>query len=165
MRQEEHEYIYSPTRRGYSREKLNGGCPFCNPEVIQRESLLQTLHTNVLANFKPSVDGHILVIPSRHVVTPRELTHEEALDLHTATEEAKEKLGQLFDTTHFTVGYNQGEFAGGSVDHLHVHVVPRRRRFDSGLELIGNLHVLTVNCNDLISMFREKFPLNGKGEL
>lgn len=67
----------------------------------------------------PSAPGHILVSPRRHVGHIRELSGEE--------------LGALFQLVQtlvasgdHNIGVNDGPLAGQTINHVHVHVVPRK---------------------------------------
>lgn len=71
----------------------------------------------------PVTPGHALVIPKRHVVSFVELTAPEVLDVRDLIAD----VCQASDADDFTIGINDGRAAGRTVDHLHVHVIPRRQ--------------------------------------
>ncbi len=101
-------------------------CVFCaSPEVHAREifrtELVRAFPTNM-----PVVPGHVLVVPTRHVRVLAELTEAERAALFGGIERVKAALSRLFGATDFNHAWNEGEVAGQSVPHLHVHVLPRR---------------------------------------
>lgn len=74
----------------------------------------------------PIVPGHSLICPIRVVQTCEELTHDEwqkILELKSCLCQA---LKKAVDAEGFNFAWNQGEKAGQSVPHFHLHVVPRK---------------------------------------
>ncbi len=82
-------------------------------------------HAIAIFDGYPVSPGHALVIPKRHVATIFDLDVEEyssALDL---LRELKPYLEKEHQTGAFNVGVNCGEFAGQTVGHAHIHLIPR----------------------------------------
>lgn len=75
----------------------------------------------------PVTEAHSLVIPKRHVVTYFELGQAEINACNVLLKEAKEKI-ESADTkvTGFNIGMNNGESAGQTIFHSHIHLIPRR---------------------------------------
>lgn len=71
----------------------------------------------------PVADGHALVIPKRCIETFSDLNPAELVDLGQLIWRAQ-LASRAFD---WTIGVNDGEAAGRTVPHLHVHVIPRRQ--------------------------------------
>ena len=80
----------------------------------------------VLLNNAPYNPGHAMVIPREHVEDPTDLDDATLLDhakLKAATLAAQRRD---MDPDGVNTGQNLGDdAAGGSIDHLHTHVVPR----------------------------------------
>ncbi len=75
----------------------------------------------------PVSAGHTLVVPRRHVVSFRELTPDEwSAALRLAKQLAAELQAGDASITGFNFGANDGEAAGQSVFHCHLHLIPRR---------------------------------------
>lgn len=77
---------------------------------------------HVRADGFPVTPGHALVIPKRHVTSYLDLNADEVLDMHAQII----AVCRASDATSFTLGINEGRYAGRSVDHAHFHVIPRR---------------------------------------
>lgn len=98
-------------------------CPFCNPGpddiVLQNES--------AYARFDkyPVSPGHLLIIPRRHIPSIFEATSREIADLWDLVFRAKEYLDQKYYPEGYNIGINDGESAGQTVMHLHIHLIPR----------------------------------------
>jgi diadenosine tetraphosphate (Ap4A) HIT family hydrolase len=100
-------------------------CPFCR-RIRGRKFLLATRRTAVaIPDAHPVNPGHCLVLPKRHEPDFFELTVEEQSDMQELLWELRELLEAQHDTKSFNVGVNVGAAAGQTVDHAHVHLIPR----------------------------------------
>lgn len=89
-----------------------------------------TLHQGdrcfVILNKYPYSNGHLMVVPTRHVGTLSDATAAELTELIALTRTAEIVLTEAYEPHGLNVGMNLGKSAGaGVLDHLHVHVVPR----------------------------------------
>ena len=66
-----------------------------------------------------------MIIPRRHVASFFEITTEEESDMIDALREAKKKVESEFHPDGYNIGINDGLFAGQTVMHLHIHLIPR----------------------------------------
>lgn len=73
----------------------------------------------------PAAPGHVEIVPRRHVVSYFDLTTAEAADIHALVMAVRTLLGDRYQPDGYTIGINEGRAAGRTVDHLHVHVIPR----------------------------------------
>lgn len=100
-------------------------CPFCR-RIRGRKFLLATRRTAVaIPDAYPVNPGHCLVLPKRHEPDFFELTVQEQSDIQELLWELRELLEAEHDTKSFNVGVNVGAAAGQTVDHAHVHLIPR----------------------------------------
>ena len=76
----------------------------------------------------PVTEGHTLFIPKRHIADYFGLVPAEVSSINLLMAEQK-KLLQDSDSAidGFNIGMNCGEFAGQTVFHCHVHLIPRRK--------------------------------------
>ena len=49
---------------------------------------------------------------------------------------------ELINPKGYNIGINQGSFAGGSIDHLHIHIVPRYDAELGFIDIVGKTRVL-----------------------
>ncbi|MBU6330635.1 MAG: DEAD/DEAH box helicase family protein, partial [Acidobacteria bacterium] len=75
----------------------------------------------------PVSDGHSLVIPNREISTWWEATPEERQALFELVDVIRAQLLESHSPEGFNVGFNAGDVAGQTIDHLHIHVIPRYR--------------------------------------
>ena len=101
-------------------------CKYCNPEYQSSE---RTILANeyFFANYDnhPVSQGHMKIIPKRHVLSMEELTPEELIAFADMLFKAKDLIGKKYKPDGWNIGYNEGEAAGQTVFHLHIHLIPR----------------------------------------
>jgi superfamily II DNA or RNA helicase/diadenosine tetraphosphate (Ap4A) HIT family hydrolase len=73
----------------------------------------------------PVSPGHTLVVPRRLIATWWEATAEERFGLLELVDTVKEILDREHHPDGYNVGFNAGAAAGQTIDHLHIHVIPR----------------------------------------
>jgi len=86
--------------------------PFLDQPTLLRQNL-------------PVSQGHSLVIPRRHVGSFFELSDVERSDLLALLNQAKHELDALHQPDGYNIGINDGTAAGQTVQHLHIHLIPR----------------------------------------
>jgi diadenosine tetraphosphate (Ap4A) HIT family hydrolase len=98
-------------------------CPFC--VALPERIVTAGAHYRSIRDGFPVSPGHTLVIPLRHVLRLDELTFEESAALWRGVLETRKRLLEELHPAGFNIGANEGEAAGQTIDHLHVHVIPR----------------------------------------
>ncbi|XP_068680106.1 bis(5'-adenosyl)-triphosphatase-like [Montipora foliosa] len=102
---------------------FNFGRIILEPSVIFFRSKLSFAFVNI----KPVLPGHVLVSPVRIVERFCELTEEEVADLFTTTQKIARVIEKAYDATSLSIAIQDGPDAGQTVEHVHVHVLPRKR--------------------------------------
>lgn len=123
------------------------GCILCGirdqrADVINL-SFAESRHFIACINMYPFNPGHMLVFPKRHLLDIRDFTANEANDFHTTSCALLDALKTVYEPAGFNIGFNMGSAAGGSIAHLHQHIIPRWQREIGMAELIGG-HRVTV---------------------
>jgi ATP adenylyltransferase len=101
------------------------GCLFC--EISKQRIIYENALAYAVRDHYPVTPGHALVIPKRHVVQYFDLSRPEL-------NACNELLGEVRSVTErddqeiegFNIGVNNGETAGQSIFHCHIHLIPRR---------------------------------------
>jgi ATP adenylyltransferase len=132
-----------------------------HPEVEQLE-VYRTSAFLVSLNLYPYNPGHLMLVPLRHVESPTELTDDEALALHHLQTLALKVIGSLYPAQGFNIGYNLGQAGGGSIAHLHLHVVPRFRNEQGFMTTIGQTHILVESPAEMLAKFQRAFSIQYK---
>ena len=99
-------------------------CPFCDVDASKIQ-LENEVGIAILDAF-PVSEGHILVVPKKHVTSLYDLAPNEQAALWQLVSEVRGHLSQKFHPDGFNIGINDGQAAGQTVMHAHIHVIPRR---------------------------------------
>ena len=101
------------------------GCLFCE---IQKERILdQDDLFYVIRDGFPVTDLHTLVIPKRHVETYFDLYQPELNSCNRIIKKLKHQIEKDdVSVKGFNIGINNGELAGQTIFHCHIHLIPSR---------------------------------------
>lgn len=105
--------------------------------IVHRSAL-----SYLLLNRYPYNPGHLLVVPLREVVEIEELNATERADLFEELVFGKRLLAAAMKPDGFNVGFNLGSAAGGSIAHLHGHIVPRWNGDNNFMPVLGQTRTL-----------------------
>ena len=105
-------------------------CPFCRKPKENRDKenylLIRGETFFLILNTYPYSNGHLLVVPYKHVSRLDGLEERELLELMLLTRKAMGLLEEAIQPQGFNIGMNLGKVAGAGIeDHLHLHIVPR----------------------------------------
>ena len=129
------DYRDRSTRNVEVRETLDGctdaieapvDCLFCrvNDSSVNTIFLESSKFYVRLDNF-PATKGHVEIVPKEHVVSLFDLSATDIAEAYDLMRAAQEKLKQEYNPDGFTIGINDGHAAGRTIDHLHIHLIPR----------------------------------------
>lgn len=104
--------------------KKKVGCPFCNDEIVAN-AFLESEKFRVVYNLSPILPGHSMVIPKGHTESLMDLTDDELGEFVRLGRRAVEVLLRVFNASAFNWTIQEGESAGQTVSHLHLHLIPR----------------------------------------
>lgn len=99
-------------------------CPFCSPDS-ERELIVESATAYAIFDKFPVSEGHALIIPKRHCANYFELSFKEQAACVFMLNKVKEIISADNNPDGFNIGINIGEFAGQTVDHVHIHLIPR----------------------------------------
>ena len=68
-------------RKMFSISPFTNHCPFCNEAILTRQKFYEDELVLALVTHKPSVPGHLLIIPKRHIERFEMLTDEELVQI------------------------------------------------------------------------------------
>lgn len=96
-----------------------------NPNIASR-LITQNDLAFAFPSLMPIVPGHTLVCPKRVVTTMDELTNQELIAIMQLRKALREAMIKTFDAEGFNYAWNEGNIAGQTVPHLHLHMLPRK---------------------------------------
>ena len=160
--------LWAPWRMDYvtGTDPAPKGCFICAAAASGAEGGLvveRAERTLTLMNRFPYSSGHVMVAPRRHAPDLRDLTAEESLAVMAATQRALEALSSVMQPGGFNVGFNLGAAAGASVDHLHLHVVPRWASDTNFMPVLADVKVLPEHLEVTAGRLREALARSGAG--
>jgi ATP adenylyltransferase len=164
------ERLWSPWRLAYvtSTSSKPDGCIFCDVSAPvegssgdpERDSLVLIHGRNcyVILNLYPYNNGHLMVVPRRHIGSLASATTDELSELMQFTRDAEVAITEAYQPQGINVGINLGRPAGaGIVDHVHVHLVPRWTGDTNFMSVVGNTRVLPEDMGETAMRLRPIF--------
>jgi ATP adenylyltransferase len=135
---------FASWRMAYIKGEKPQGCVFCKSGARQDDLLLwEGPSCLVMLNRYPYNNGHLMVMPSRHVSGLEDLTGVERAELFDLLERSVRILREALHPDGFNIGINLGRAAGAGVeDHLHIHVVPRWSGDTNAITVIGETRII-----------------------
>lgn len=105
----------------------NNPCLFCDRENQKFKLIAENDFCVARWDEFPVSRGHALVIPKNHLLSFFDLKGEEILKIFSLMRETKNVIQAQYNPDGFNIGINDGEVAGRTVHHLHIHIIPRYR--------------------------------------
>lgn len=91
--------------------------------ILPNHILIETNYTFVFLSHKPFLKYHLLVSPKREVIMLQDLNNEEYYDFFNVIKKLIKTLNKISNSQTLTI--QNGEEAGQTIKHLHMHVIPR----------------------------------------
>jgi ATP adenylyltransferase len=156
------DHLWSPWRFAYiTGERTTAGCVFCDALTETDADSLVVFRGStcfVILNLFPYNNGHLMVVPNRHVGTLAAATSEELSELIELTRRSEVALTEAYAPHGMNVGINLGKPAGaGILDHLHIHVVPRWNGDTNFITVVGQTRVLAEELPAVAEKLRPIF--------
>lgn len=102
-----------------------GRCVFCgHDEVQQYHEIYEENNVYMTVPAYAYIDGHLLVIPRRHVHSVKELTSGEWDTMRKMFYLAKKMIREVYGVKGMQIVQKEGQDAQSTVEHLHFHCVP-----------------------------------------
>ncbi len=99
-------------------------CKIANGE-IPSATLYEDEDFRVILDLGPAAKGHALILPKEHAANLFELPDELAAKALVVAKKVGTKLYKGLGAEGFNVVQNNGELAGQTVFHFHMHLIPR----------------------------------------
>ena len=114
-------------------------CIFC--KIIAGEIPSHTLYENdefkVILDVGPATKGHALILPKNHYANLYELPEEDAAEAFKLAKKMMIKMTEKLNCDGFNIVQNNGEVAGQTVFHFHMHLIPRYKNDGEILKYIA----------------------------
>jgi histidine triad (HIT) family protein len=106
---------------------MKQGCIFCNIAhgIMESVTLFENLEFRVILDKFPAAKGHVLILPKEHIEDIYELDAETAGKIFALATIVAKAMREVLDCEGLNVLQNNGEVAGQTVHHFHLHLIPR----------------------------------------
>ena len=94
---------------------ITSSCIFCRSAL-----------SYAFVNKKPITPGHVLVASDREVARFADLSPDEVSDMFKLVHRISPVIERVYEATSLTIAIQDGKDAGQSIEHVHVHIVPRK---------------------------------------
>lgn len=159
--------MWSPWRSAYiesfKSKSEEEKCIFCaaeNQNIEDDDSLIvfKGKSVFVVLNLYPYNNGHLMVVPYRHICTINDLTNEENAEIMKMIRISSQALTNIMSPHGFNIGANIGKAAGAGIDsHIHFHIVPRWNGDTNFMPTLGDVKVISQDLfrtkKDLLEAF------------
>ena len=81
----------------------------------------------------PGTKGHTLIIPKEHAATLEDLSDDKASKILIPAKKIVKAMKEVHGFTNYNIIQNNGKIAGQTVDHYHMHIIPRYSIEEVGL--------------------------------
>ena len=127
-------------------------CIFCKLAGVEipTATLYEDEDFRVILDANPAAKGHALIIPKEHYANLYELDDELAGKVLVLAKKMITKLTDILGCDGYNIVQNNGEAAGQTVFHFHMHLIPRFK--DDGVGVTWKMGELTEeDKNDILS--------------
>jgi ATP adenylyltransferase len=157
--------LWAPWRMEYilgDNKKEKPGCIFCNrlKRKKDREDLILVRSKNamVIMNRFPYNNGHLMVMPNRHVGEPQKLNGREVAEIHRLLSLSLDAMNRELKPDGFNIGVNLGRVAGAGVPgHVHWHIVPRWNGDTNFMPVLAETKVMPEHLQTLYTRLLRAF--------
>lgn len=106
---------------------MNSNCIFC--KIIEGEipsvSVYEDEDFKAILDVAPSARGHVIILPKKHAANIFELPDEYVSKVMVVAKKIAKAVKETYHCDGVNILQNNGEAAGQTVFHFHVHVIPR----------------------------------------
>jgi len=154
--------LYSPWRIDYILSEKDKSCIFCLKDKVSKDEdsfiPYRSTHCFVILNIYPYNNGHIMVVPYKHVSCLSDLTAEEILDLFATVQLSERIIKKAFNPEGLNIGINIGKAAGAGIEeHLHVHLLPRWSGDTNFMTTVGGMRVIPEAFNQTYAKLKDLY--------
>lgn len=160
--------LWAPWRKTYLRANpVRGrGCLFC--DLLRQKSdrknlvLLRTSHYAVILNRYPYNNGHLMIVPKRHIADIVKLNAQEKAEFFEVLIKVQRSLQKAMKPHGFNLGMNLSDVAGAGVPHhLHWHIVPRWKGDVNFMPVVAGTKVISESLESSYDVLKEVLATRG----
>jgi len=102
-------------------------CIFCKiiSGAIPSKTVYEDENYKAIMDVAPASKGHVIILPKNHAANIFEISDEDVAGIMVVAKKVAAMLKEKLNCDGVNILQNNGEIAGQTVFHLHVHVIPR----------------------------------------
>lgn len=106
---------------------MKDDCIFCKLAngVFDTNTYYEDENFRVIFDVNPATKGHVLVLPKEHYANVYEMPDELVAKAYQVAKKVAEEMKDITGCEGINILQNNGEAAGQTVFHFHIHVIPR----------------------------------------
>lgn len=106
---------------------MKDDCIFCKLAngIFDTNTLYEDENFRVIFDASPATEGHVLILPKEHYENVFELPNKLASDVFVLAKKIAAVMKEITKCDGVNILQNNGEAAGQTVFHFHMHVIPR----------------------------------------
>mgnify|MGYP004718224327 CR=1 FL=1 len=110
-------------------------CVFCNLAngIWDSATLYEDEDFRVVLDLGPAAKGHALILPKEHYANIYEIPEEKAAKAMLLAKKMATVMTEALGCDGFNIVQNNGEAAGQTVFHFHMHLIPRYNGDQAGI--------------------------------
>lgn len=106
---------------------MDNDCIFC--KIANGEIPSSTIYEDdlfrVILDLSPATKGHALILPKKHMANIFEMDEETAEKVFILASRIAKAMKEALNCDGLNIVQNNGEIAGQTVFHFHMHIIPR----------------------------------------
>ena len=152
--------LWAPWRIKFVAQGPTRGCFFCRAKRSKDDRrnyvVVRGTAAFVILNRYPYNNGHVMVVPYRHIGKLTLLSPAEWMECLELSQRLSRRLGRVLSPQGFNFGMNLGRVAGaGVVGHLHLHLVPRWHGDTNFMPVLTRTQVIAQSLDELYRLLVE----------
>lgn len=106
---------------------MNSDCIFCKIAngKIPSSTIYEDEMFRVILDLSPATKGHALILPKKHMANIFEMDEETAEKIFVLASRISKAMKEALNCDGLNIIQNNGEIAGQTVFHFHMHIIPR----------------------------------------
>ena len=114
---------------------MDDNCIFC--KIIKKEIPSKLIYEDddflAILDVSPATKGHVLILPKEHAATLLELSDDKLSKILILAKKIISAMKKVHGFNDYNIIQNNGELAGQTVGHFHLHLIPRYNKNEVGL--------------------------------
>lgn len=154
--------LYVPSKMSYVKGKRPSvDCILCSvvarDEQVSKLEIHRSDHWIISANLHPYNAGHLLLFPVRHVIDVRELKKVESAECVSLQNLCLDVLDAAYSPAGYNIGFNIKRPAGASIEHLHLHIVPRYPNEAGFMDILSDTRTIVESPKETVALLTGHF--------